>query len=342
MFQSLLWWIGRVNAAGGRWASRQRSGFNPCCGGLVASTRISEVPDSAFERFNPCCGGLVASTTRLHLHRLRRRSSFNPCCGGLVASTWLGPRAHCVDGDTAFQSLLWWIGRVNTLRFSTLLAIRMLFQSLLWWIGRVNTGMLCRRGLEGWVSILVVVDWSRQLVAIAAAPMVPLLFQSLLWWIGRVNGQSFMAHQLRSRVSILVVVDWSRQRPGAAGQLPGIRGFNPCCGGLVASTPDSRSGRLSLPPFQSLLWWIGRVNRSLEGRDECRDTFQSLLWWIGRVNTMVVTGGSPSVARFQSLLWWIGRVNSSSVPPARSPARCFNPCCGGLVASTQECDALSR
>ena len=109
------------------------------------------------------------------------------------------------------------------------------------------------------------------------------------------------------------MVDWSRQRV----------------------MPRSQAGRMIV--FQSLLWWIGRVNIGVPPIRPGRDKFQSLLWWIGRVNS--IRSGSNSSARppgdrFQSLLWWIGRVNWSAPPTTWPPDSRFNPCCGGLVAST--------
>src|SRR5579875_2194263 len=62
--------------------------------------------------------------------------------------------------------------------------------------------------------------------------------------------------------------------------------------------------------------------------------FQSLLCWIGRVNGLRRHGASMERRMFQSLLCWIGRVNSATPCCARWPARCFNPCCVGSVAST--------
>ena len=84
------------------------------------------------------------------------------------------------------------------------------------------------------VSILVVVDWSRQQRSSTGRHASRIEFQSLLWWIGRSTAR-IRSVRWRSRVSILVVVDWSRQR-------------------------GSRSRAERRTEFQSLLWWIGRVN----------------------------------------------------------------------------------
>src|SRR5207249_3597500 len=87
--------------------------------------------------------------------------------------------------------------------------------------------------------------------------------------------------------------------------------------------------------FQSLLWWIGRVNHPFL-RPGHRDlaVFQSLLWWIGRVNVATTTAGAMGTGGFQSLLWWIGRVNTIVAVRSATTFHGFNPCCGGSVAST--------
>ena len=135
-----------------------RSGFNPCCRGLVASTARS--PSRGLECFNPCCRGLVASTSGCRGSR-PPPASFNPCCRGS---------------------------------------------------GRVNIALDGRTRCAMSVSILVVVDWSRQRARES-----------------RYSGSAEL-------VSILVVVDWSRQPASAARVWACIECFNPCCRGLVAST----------------------------------------------------------------------------------------------------------
>ena len=69
-------------------------------------------------------------------------------------------------------------------------------------------GLVCRFSL---VSILVVVDRSRQQGIDLLAMFREEVFQSLLWWIGRVNDGPPGAPTQRHGVSILVVVDRSRQ-----------------------------------------------------------------------------------------------------------------------------------
>ena len=214
-FQSLLWWIGRVNA----WHLQRGlapPGFNPCCGGSVASTAIR----TSDRRVDAPRVSILVVVDRSRQHwqdgeGVPTKRCFNPCCGGLVASTAVQPDRRRVE-IARFQSLLWWIGRVN--------------------------------GLPRWryrgrhrVSILVVVDWSRQ------------------------RRRSDVVRDA-ARVSILVVVDRSRQRrldvrpagtsgfnPCCGGSVASTlarcqrriaAGFNPCCGGSVASTPE-RPGRLS-------------------------------------------------------------------------------------------------
>ena len=116
------------------------------------------------------------------------------------------------------------------------------------------------------VSILVVVDWSRQ-------PMIGLptvayahVFQSLLWWIGRVNGATPAAAGRMRLVSILVVVDRSRQLRAAIAapreRRVSILVVVDCR--VNVSRPASLTA--SIDGFQSLLWWIGRVNRAMRIR----------------------------------------------------------------------------
>ena len=193
-------------------------GFNPCCGGSVASTaRCPRLRPEASRCFNPCCGGSVASTRTggMDRPRVRRFQSllwwigrvnsdapwttrcgpdvgFNPCCGGLVASTPCDRRAACKLMAVSILVVVDWSRQHG--RRSVSNDILAAFQSLLWWIGRVNR-----------------IGRGRQSPA-------PARFQSLLWWIGRVN-------------TITVGICDRAGRPS----------FNPCCGGLVAST--SRFGR---------------------------------------------------------------------------------------------------
>ncbi len=137
------------------------------------------------------------------------------------------------------------------------------FQSLLWWIGRVNARLHARD------------DRTTH------------RFQSLLWWIGRVNRSLEGRDEVQGHVSILVVVDWSRQHHGRDRREPGdARGFNPCCGGLVASTsssvaPHDRPAQCFNPCCGGLVASTANAMRLVVNQV----LFQSLLWWIGRVNT---------------------------------------------------------
>ncbi len=239
--------------------------------------------------------------------------------------------------DQQFQSLLQWIGRVNSA--SPRLRVRSLdgFQSLLWRIGRVNpipgTWNFLHRGP---VSILVVVDWTRQRGLVT-----------------RRRGGAKKSSHPPLRVSASPREPWPIIRTGKSN-------FNPCCGGLVASTLAHLLGIAADLPVSILVVvdWSRQLScqRIARGRahgvsilvvvDWSRQRryraqprridvpFQSLLWWIGRVNTSFAGSKTTSLAKFQSLLWWIGRVNDLRKTFPRSTATCFNPCCGGLVAST--------
>ena len=161
------------------------------------------------------------------------------------------------------------------------------------------------------VSILVVVDWSRQQ-----------LESQFFRWL--------------DDVSILVVVDWSRQRDRRRWRTAREHPVSI----LVVVDWSRQLGSPGGPAFQSsafqsLLSWIGRVN------SDCWDLyyqdsmlFQSLLSWIGRVNSSRLPRMLDEVSRFQSLLSWIGRVNRARERIQTSTSISFNPCCRGLVAST--------
>ncbi len=194
-----------------------------------------------------------------------------------------------------------------------------MFQSLLWWIGRVNRDDLHRCRCRRQVSILVVVDWSRQPSRIRKRRRSHPGFQSLLWWIGRVNSIGRPRAPPTTRFQSLL---WWIGRVNA----------------FVTGSTGWR-----LPWFQSLLWWIGRVNHDPELRpcNVMLRVFQSLLWWIGRVNSWTRSKPFDDQAMFQSLLWWIGRVNAVTAATGRSTVARFNPCCGGSVASTRPGDAAS-
>ena len=193
-------------------------------------------------------------------------------------------------------------------------AIELEFQSLLWWIGRVNTVFTeadIPRAVG--VSILVVVDWLRQhgpgtLFASLCAEVSILV---VVDWLRQLEAPEILIGK-RYLVSILVVVDWLRQ-PNTIPDLyrKSIGCFNPCCGGLAASTfqrntsvgtshvsilvvvdwlrqrHKSGSSAVAVLRFQSLLWWIGSRQRVTRlSAEVCRCEFQSLLWWIGCVNML--------------------------------------------------------
>ena len=230
---------------------------------------------------------------------------------------------------------------------------------MLWWIGCVNHRGLGPVDRPGPVSILVVVDWLRQHPTDPTAKVPLGMFQSLLWWIGCVNAESAgTVLDAGGLVSILVVVDWLRQDLDAiVADLPYMRfqsllwwigcvnsvssrsnllisaGFNPCCGGLAASTslgaaPGCRAdvSILVVVDWLRQRWVSGvTVNAPLgfnpccgglaastipnpDGKIYRYTLFQSLLWWIGCVNYATVDPRNIE-HMFQSLLWWIGCVN---------------------------------
>ena len=159
------------------------------------------------------------------------------------------------------------------------------------------------------VSILVVVDWSRQPRRQRCRYGRAVMFQSLLSWIGRVNTVTFRSRATDSS-AFQSLLSWIGRV-----NIPGRRScnrsrrssFNPCCRGSVAST--CRTIAAALAPRVSILVVVDLVAST--SPTACR-----------------------AESRFQSLLSWIGRVNSSdsvSGPPINA---CFNPCCRGLVAST--------
>ncbi len=212
-----------------------------------------------------------------------------------------------------------------------------MFQSLLWWIAVVNVEPRRPGSSRDRVSILVVVDCSRQ-----PAP--------LLAKIVRDEG-----------VSILVVVDCSRQQQ--AGPWTGRRskaGFNPCCGGLQSSTSGSGVDVAACRRFQSLLWWIAVVNDAVAaGVHEI--AIVSILVVVDcsrqpriaselelnrtKVSILVVVdcsrqrrgGVDCGPDRFSvSILVVVdcSRQQRRAEPVASRSRLGFNPCCGGLQSST--------
>ncbi len=282
----MLWWIGRVNRV--RHPACMRSlGFNPCCGGLVASTagvqagrassmfqsllwwigRVNAHRDRLIRPLDPPVSILVVVdwSRQLAMPRTTRGGpgfGFNPCCGGLVAST------PC-DTD--------------------------------------------RPDADVRVSILVVVDWSRQhgdrRVSNASRRRCfnPCCGGSVAS-TGSSRRQSSRAGYsfnpcCGGLVASTTIESSSCDRPTAS--------FNPCCGGLVASTAAVRDALDADAVRVSILVvvdWSRQPGCTVSADRVEADMFQSLLWWIGRVNSIDLPGDEP-VVRFQSLLWWIGRVN---------------------------------
>ncbi len=180
--------------------------------------------------FNPCCGGLQSSTWPIGSIRLVVDVSI------LVVVDCSRQRrlARSARDHAVFQSLLWWIAVVNSIgigshddRCSFNPCCRGLqsstagnrcdrespsvFQSLLSWIAVVNAAELPDARPDDRVSILVVVDCSRQhWIAVQRSCTRHVMFQSLLWWIAVVNVDA-RPEPVDRRVSILVVVDCSRQ-----------------------------------------------------------------------------------------------------------------------------------
>ena len=136
----------------------------------------------------------------------------------------------------------------------------MLFQSLLWWIGSRQREHADGSISRCEVSILVVVDCSRQPAAVIRPGRHRSWFQSLLWWIESSTG--------------------SIARLGESA----IDSFNPCCGGLQSSTRlelGDRDGRYGV----SILVVVDCSRQPDVDRPACGSAlFQSLLWWIAVVN----------------------------------------------------------
>ena len=281
-FQSLLWWIAVVNSTSSSGPRRVGGGFNPCCGGLQSSTGL-EVRQTGPRRFQSLLWWIESSTPRAL------------------------PRLGTEDG---FQSLLWWIAVVNQRDVRLQIGVNILFQSLLWWIAVVNKPHTGEETLSQEVSILVVVDCSRQRPSSMTTGGPASGFNPCCGGLQSSTRSHGGRRSPPARVSILVVVDCSRQLG-----------------------PDRR---VSMPPwmFQSLLWWIAVVNSPAPRPGQGR----------GRVSILVVVDCSRQLdslkyvrllaIRFQSLLWWIAVVNRDRQGGADRPHPRFNPCCGGLQSST--------
>ena len=184
-FQSLLWWIAVVNPlhlAGASGLALFQSLLwwiavvNP-----DRSTRAGSAGPMA--RFNPCCGGLQSSTAAALIRELAR---------------------------AMFQSLLWWIAVVNANPIPGAPG-RSRFQSLLWWIAVVNRGSAEPSVRSCNVSILVVVDCSRQPRRATPCQATPCVSILVVVDCSRQLRPQSIPVAFASRVSILVVVDCSRQ-----------------------------------------------------------------------------------------------------------------------------------
>ena len=200
----------------------------------------------------------------MHVNPLSAISCFNPCCGGLQSSTF-ELAAGFLHGD--------------------------LFQSLLWWIAVVNHPALIRGILGVRVSILVVVDCSRQpsrpRPGIAERP-----------------------------VSILVVVDCSRQHANMSRGGSRCECFNPCCGGLQSSTVRAwMRSAVTLDGFNPCCGGLQSSTGQTRRRVPIRCVgFQSLLWWIAVVNSALrpllrpanASSFNPCCGGLQSSTRWTG------------------------------------
>ena len=242
---------------------------------------------------------------------------------------------------SGFQSLLSWIGRVNSCSRRCYDDPDLLFQSLLSWIGRVNKYEVPPATDQLRVSILVVVDWSRQHYTTPATGE-RLLEVSILVVVdwSRQQRQTPRRPSRPGGVSILVVVDWSRQ-PASSRRRRSSRSrrtcFNPCCRGLVASTwwPSSETVptascfnpccRGLVASTRSVRLTIDRSIRSFNPC--CRGLVASTPHSRaqpgridGRVSILVVVDWSRQPFRTSTL--------------SVVATKCFNPCCRGLVAST--------
>ncbi len=283
-FQSLLYWIGRGDRPSGTQKMLRMPCFNPCCIGLGVGTQFAIHGLAHLLRVSILVV-LDWAWGRVPDEPARRRLD---CVSILVVLDWAW--GHHAWADRAcrkmrFQSLLYWIGRGDVAsrtvraragRVSILVVLdwawghpattpassrKHMFQSLLYWIGRGDAFSCAGVELRMYVSILVVLDWAWGLAHLP-------LYAGVL------------------DVSILVVLDWAWGRARAAlpsrrntsfnpcciglgvGTVVGssvvaaVTGFNPCCIGLGVGTLSPGDHSQTLPLFQSLLYWIGRGDRS--------------------------------------------------------------------------------
>ena len=159
VFQSLLWWIAVVNAAMEGGGSEQIV-FQSLLWWIAVVNWGAVAANWGSAMFQSLLWWIAVVNEKLWSSTGRPFSGFNPCCGGLQSST----PDHIRPYGTAqeFQSLLWWIAVVNDLRAVRQPDCGARFQSLLWWIAVVNELDPGDDGADAPVSILVVVDCSRQ------------------------------------------------------------------------------------------------------------------------------------------------------------------------------------
>ncbi len=327
LFQSLLCWIGRVKSRRSPAPCPRRASFNPCCVGLAASRSGR----GRRQRLARLVSILVVLDWPRQVDRQAREARQHHDVSILVVLDW--PRqeaADAIDRLTAsmFQSLLCWIGRVKVTSSNTAMTWGV-FQSLLCWIGRVNARDPSPAQAAGTVSILVVLDWPRQLGPTGHTTNRGPGFNPCCVGLAASTGRPGRRGGPGRRVSILVVLDWPRQPPrGRRAADPGRVSilvvldwprqpaarkhtshtsacFNPCCVGLAASTLLDTAIAV-LATFQSLLCWIGRVNvPPFSPLRSGMPRFQSLFCWIGRVNPLLRRLGRrpPAVSILVVLDW---------------------------------------
>ena len=351
--------------------------FNPCCDGSDPSTSRRSARPRASACFNPCCDGSDPSTSP----RPPRAEPVITMFQSLLR--WIGPvnerprrraavtvrdvsilvamdrtRQRPAGGDgrpallTLFQSLLRWIGPVNSGWSDTPSRCRSGFNpccdgsdpstlsspapaafaqtvSILVAMDRTRQRPPARSGARRspWrrlVSILVAMDRTRQRGSRTVRTAGSARFQSLLRWIGPVNSRwRTLSTAAASGVSILVAMDRTRQHRRRRATCDSA-GFNPCCDG---SDPSTRSVRRRpwrpIPCFNPCCDGSDPSTIASNRHQGCLARFQSLLRWIGPVNTRSSRGTWQTTTRFQSLLRWIGPVNGEAIETAAEIMREF-------------------
>src|SRR5579875_3099163 len=264
VFQSLLQWIGLINKGYG--STRDCAPcFNPCCSGSGSSTRVEADLKRALITVS-----ILVAVDRAHQPESPKRRQ---------------------KSRATFQSLLQWIGLINSPRRSAILSSKALFQSLLQWIGLINGmgvgGYLRRRG----VSILVAVDRAHQQDVLARGRLVEgAPFQSLLQWIGLINPGDEERPPRLVNVSILVAVDRAHQLR--------FRSAPYSSKGVSILVAVDRAHQPQEPPnahpscmqFQSLLQWIGLINPG-RGNGLCPHPNVSILVAVDRAHQHLFRGG---------------------------------------------------